>query len=131
MNPTTGTVMDDVMRRIRNVTHELHEVEEELEKAAEHATTSRHARILDEQDSIALLGAFKVAVDNMRRFLWAYIEAVSVNDQNMSEALQTARLMRVTELLRVLRDTDEAAGAASARGITEIVDSVMGAASRR
>lgn len=131
MNPTTGTVMDDVMRRIRNVTQELHEVEQELEKAAEHATTSRHAAILDEQDSIALLGAFKVAVDNMRRFLWAYIEAVSVNDENMTEALQTARLMRVTELLRVLRDGDSPVGMTSARGITEIVDSVMGAPARR
>ncbi len=130
MNPTTGTAMDGVMRRIRQVTAELHEVEQELEEAAEHATTTTHAQILDEQDSIALLGAFKVAVDNMRRFLWAYIEAVSVNDQNMTEALQTARLMRVTELLRVLRDGDAPSGMASARGITEIVDSVMGTAGR-
>jgi hypothetical protein len=131
MNPTTGTVMDDVMRRIRTVTSELHEIEHELEGAAQHATTSSHARILDEQDSIALLGAFKVAVDNMRRFLWAYIEAVSVNDENMNEALQTARLMRVTELLRVLREVDTPSGTGSARGITEIVDSVMGTTSRR
>jgi hypothetical protein len=122
--------MDDVMRRIRTVTGELHEIEQELEEAAHHATTSSHAKILDEQDSIALLGAFKVAVDNMRRFLWAYIEAVSVNDDNMNEALQTARLMRVTELLRVLRDGDTPAGTGSARGITEIVDSVMGSSGR-
>ena len=131
MNPTTGTVMDDVMRRIRNVTGELHEIEKELEVAAQHATTSPHAQILDEQDSIAMLGAFKVAVDNMRRFLWAYIETVSVNDQNMTEALQTARLMRVTELLRVLRDADDTAGPAATRGITEIVDSVMAGGTRR
>lgn len=130
MNPTSGTVMDDVMRRIRTVTGELHEIEQELEVAAQHATTSKHAAILDEQDSIALLGAFKVAVDNMRRFLWAYIEAVSVNDENMTEALQTARLMRVTELLRVLRDVDTPAGPAATRGITEIVDSVMGTTGR-
>jgi hypothetical protein len=116
--------MDSALAHIRNLTGELHLVQRELEEAAKGGASSVHIGLLDEEETITLLADFKVTVDNMRRFLWAYLEAISVHDQSMTEALQTARLMRVTELLRVLHDTEGGAPNAT-RGISEMVDAVL------
>jgi len=116
--------MDPIMARIKRVTDELHSIETDLQRVARDANAAQHIGFIDETESVALLGAFKVAVDNMRRFLWAYIEATSGSNVSMNEALQTARLVRVTELLRVLHE-NEAPTTGGARGISDIVDSVL------
>ena len=116
--------MDSALAHIRNLTDELHVVQRELEEAAKVDPSNLHLGLLDEDETVALLADFKVTVDNMRRFLWAYLEAISIHDKSMTEALQTARLMRVTELLRVLNDT-EAGTPTTTRGIAELVDSVL------
>ena len=110
--------------RIQRVTDDIREIEQELEEAARAGCSSRHADIFDEQETVALLGGFKIALDNLRRFLWAYIDTVAINRDGMTEALQSARLRRVAELLRVLRES-ETNEAASDRGISAVVDSVM------
>ena len=116
--------MDSALAHIRNLTAELHLVQRELEEAARDGAGSVHIGLLDEEETTALLADFKVTVDNMRRFLWAYLEAISAHDRSMRDALQTARLMRVTELLRVLQDGESNAPAAT-RGISEMVDAVL------
>ena len=116
--------MDSALAHIRNLVGELHVVQQELEHAAKNGFENLHLGMLDEEETVALLADFKVTVDNMRRFLWAYLEAISVHDKSMTEALQTARLMRVTELLRVLHDT-EGGAPSSTRGIADMVDSVL------
>lgn len=116
--------MDPIMARIRRVTEELHAIERDLQRMPSDAKAAERIGLIDETESVALLGAFKVAVDNMRRFLWAYIEATSGSNASMNEALQTARLMRVTELLRVLHE-NEAPTTGGARGISDIVDAVL------
>jgi hypothetical protein len=116
--------MDPIMARIKRVTQELQSIENDLQRLPRDANAAARLGIIDETESVALLGAFKVAVDNMRRFLWAYIEATSGSNVSMNEALQTARLVRVTELLRVLHE-NEPPSVGGARGISDIVDSVL------
>lgn len=120
--------MDPLLARIKHVTDELHGIEMDLLRAARETGKAGQAHpILDEHETIVLISAFKVAVDNMRRFLWAYIEAASGgNGGDINYALQAARLNRVTELLRVLQDEPVTEGpGAEARGISDLVDSVM------
>jgi hypothetical protein len=116
--------MDPIMTRIKRVTEELHSIERDLQRLSKDTNAAQHIGIIDESESVALLGSFKVAVDNMRRFLWAYIEATSGSNLSMNEALQTARLVRVTELLRVLHE-NEGPTTGGARGISDIVDAVL------
>ncbi|HSE48674.1 MAG TPA: hypothetical protein VLA96_05650 [Terriglobales bacterium] len=116
--------MDPIMTRIKRVTEELHSIERDLQRLSQDTNAAQHIGIIDESESVALLGSFKVAVDNMRRFLWAYIEATSGSNVSMNEALQTARLVRVTELLRVLHE-NEGPTTGGARGISDIVDAVL------
>jgi hypothetical protein len=60
-------------------------------------------RFLDGSQSTRLVTGLKVAVDGMRRFLWAFIEAADrYRGAGMNYALQTARLKRATEMLQAL-----------------------------
>jgi hypothetical protein len=95
--------MDDVNRRIELVTAELRKLEHELMWTAVDDADSEKLRLLDGANSTRLVTEFKLAVDGMRRFLWAYIEAADrYRGAGMNYALQTARLQRATEMLHSL-----------------------------
>lgn len=111
-----------ILRRVQAVTDELSALESELLRA------SREPRmrdsLLDDQSGIRLVGRLKVSVDNMRRFLWNYIEACSeLTHKSFDYALQSARLDRVTELLQVLKD--DAHPGTGPRCILDVVDKVL------
>lgn len=97
--------MDDVNRRIELVTEELRKLEQELMWTAVDDADSEKLRLLDGANSTRLVTEFKIAVDGMRRFLWAYIEAADrYRGAGMNYALQTARLQRATEMLHSLHE---------------------------
>src|SRR6059058_5723497 len=76
--------------------------------------------------SLKLVSDLKVAVDNVRSFLWAYIEKVADGNRMMlGEALHSARLDRVSAMLRVLNETEHQAALGSPRSITDIVNAVI------
>jgi hypothetical protein len=97
--------MDDVNRRIELVTEELRKLEQDLMWTAVDDADSEKLRLLDGANSTRLVTEFKIAVDGMRRFLWAYIEAADrYRGAGMNYALQTARLQRATEMLHSLHE---------------------------
>jgi hypothetical protein len=98
--------MDDICTRIRRITTDLNALEEELEWQKIEATSQEEqAQLLEEILSVDLMSDFKAAVDRVRHFLWRYIEsAANNNGQDVDYALQSHRLRRVTEMLRMLRN---------------------------
>jgi hypothetical protein len=117
--------MDPVLDRIQRVTAELNALEQDLQKVGS-APGSGPMPFLDEQASIKLVSDLKVAVDNVRTFLWAYIEKVADGNRMMlGEALHSARLDRVSAMLRVLNETESHAAMGSPRSITDIVNAVI------
>jgi len=102
---SSGTVDKAVSERIRRVTEDLRVVQEELNRAA--ALDPQHPerfRMLDELVTLDLLADFRSAIDHMRMFLWAYVEAATKRSGGgMDATLQTARVQRATEMLRMLR----------------------------
>src|SRR5258706_14884535 len=65
--------MDPVLARIQRVTEELNELEQDLNKIGT-AGGKGPVPPLDEQARLKLVSDLQVAGDNIRRFLWAYIE---------------------------------------------------------
>jgi hypothetical protein len=95
--------MDSVTKKIERVTAELREIERDLMWTELDDPDMEKLRFLDEAHSTRLVTELKVAVDGMRRFLWAYIEAADrYRGAGMNYALQTARLQRATEMLHTL-----------------------------
>lgn len=55
--------------------------------------------------NIEILTSLKSAVDDMRLLLWNYIEAASqVDPQRVGEEMETQRVQRITQFLRLLRE---------------------------
>lgn len=117
--------MDPVLARIERVTAELNALEQDLNKIGASAGNGP-VPLLDEQASLKLVSDLKVAVDNVRTFLWAYIEKVADGNRMMlGQALHSARLNRVSAMLRVLNETEHQAGLGTPRSITDIVNAVI------
>ena len=97
--------MNEITERIARVTDELRIIQRQLDES-----TRRVAARQEMVDSLVagdLLNDLKSAVDNMRQFLWSYIEATAEGPEEMKTAIQGYRMQRVTEMLRVLRESDE------------------------
>jgi hypothetical protein len=117
--------MDPVLARIQRVTEELNALEQDLQKIGV-TDSPGPVPLLDEQTSLRLVSDLKVAVDNVRHFLWAYIEKVADGNRMMlGEALHSARLNRVSAMLRVLNETEHSASAGTPRSISDIVNAVI------
>lgn len=83
------------------MTEDMHAIQEELNRAA--ALDPQSSR-QDELVTLELLADFRSAVDHMRTFLWAYVEAAARRSgASLDATLQTARAQRATEMLRQLR----------------------------
>ncbi len=96
--------MDDINIRIRRITEDLKAVQAELHKITFFDATPEQMAIVDELLGAGLLGDFKNAVDQIRQYLWAYVEASAASGRDLTTAIQGLRLQRVTEMLRVLRE---------------------------
>lgn len=100
--------MGELTNRIRRVTEDLQAIQQELGEAARPGTAHvRREAVMNELVESNLVNDFKSAVDNMRYLLWSYIEASSGRSSDVAQALQSLRMQRVTDMLRVLQPTLE------------------------
>jgi predicted RecB family endonuclease len=122
----------DVTTRIRRVTDDLRILQEQLDLAAHQAQAQRD-KVLDELVDGDLMNDLKSAVDNVRHFLWAYIEATTQNPDDLKSAIQGYRMQRVTEMLRVLREHEspEMHNIPEARSFFEEINSIAHATVER
>jgi hypothetical protein len=98
--------MSDVTTLVRRVTKDLEMLQQRLDDAARKASAQRSA-VVDELVEGDMLHDLKNVVDNMRHFLWSYIEATTQNPADLKSAMQSYRMQRVTEMLRMLREEPE------------------------
>lgn len=92
--------LPEMMRRIRQ---DLTKVQQTLNWAA----VQRQENGLQAPAGVTFddIVAFKSSIDDMRHFLWAYMEGVSKGDY----VVKTFRMQRATEMLRSLRNEMEEA----------------------
>ena len=101
--------LSDITNRIRRVTEDLQALQVELDEATRKAETAQRHAVVDELVEGDLLDDLKNAVDNVRHFLWSYIEATTENPADLRSAMQGYRMQRVTEMLRLLKDEPQLA----------------------
>jgi hypothetical protein len=101
--------MSELTARIRRVTEDLQAIQDELSKAAEPgADPEARTVIMEEMLQAELIDRFKNSVDHMRVLLFSYIEAAASRGQyTVYDTLQSIRMRRVTEMLRVLQPAVE------------------------
>src|SRR3954470_9581540 len=108
--------MSELTSRIRRITEDLQAVQQQLSSAARpDAPSFERDAVMQEMINVELINEFKTSVDHMRHLLWSYIEASSSKGSlTVSDTLQTVRMQRVTEMLKILQPTvDGAKGSAS------------------
>src|SRR5437879_154906 len=118
--------MSELTTRIRRITEDLQAVQQQLSSAARpEASASELDAVMQEMVNIELISQFKTSVDHMRHLLWSYIEASSSKGRlNVSDTLQSVRMQRVTEMLRILQPTvDSTKGTSSpeAKSFFEVI----------
>jgi hypothetical protein len=97
--------MTDTAGRIRRITTDLRGLQQDFYRVVfeEGNEQDLHA-VIDELLDFELVTDLKSTVDYMRHVLWAYIEAAAKSDRSRLElAVETSRLNRATEMLKLLR----------------------------
>ena len=95
--------MDETLTRIRAATQQLNDVQTELYRRALAPNPEATHAFLDEPSSLDVLSGFKAAVDELRRFLWFYIDELAKRAGTDPDLMiQGYRIRRATEMLRVL-----------------------------
>jgi hypothetical protein len=96
--------MQDLSKRIKRLTAELRALGPQLEwETFRSSSPSDQNRILNNLLDAGLGEDLKRAVDLLRHFLWCYVEsAVADSDPRVDYALQSKRLGKITEILRLL-----------------------------
>src|SRR5437879_12070955 len=108
--------MSELTTRIRRITEDLRAFQEQLSSAARpDAPSSERDAVMQEMINLEMINEFKTSVDHMRHLLWSYIEASSSKGRlTVTDTLQSVRMQRVTEMLRILQPTvDSAKGTSS------------------
>jgi hypothetical protein len=96
--------MSDLAHTIKRVTKDLEYIQEELNHAARFdASAPARERVMEQMMDVDMIQNLKAAVDNMRQLLWSYIEASSKEGKDVGETLQSLRMQRVTDMLRILK----------------------------
>jgi hypothetical protein len=102
--------MNAPLKRIQRATEELNQLQAELgRRVMDFEKYTDQTTFLEEPGSLELLSALKATVDEMRRFLWFYIDRMAKQtgaDANL--AIQSYRIRRATEMLRTLTDQSSA-----------------------
>jgi hypothetical protein len=105
--------MKDLFRRSNSLTEELHALRLRLVWNSFQSSSPREQdRLLNTLLAPGLLEDIKNVVDQMVNFLWCYIESAAAETQPLANSraevdydVQSKRLMRVAEMLRLLRTT--------------------------
>ncbi|MCU1283951.1 MAG: hypothetical protein JWO13_301 [Acidobacteriales bacterium] len=125
--------MSELTTRIRRITEDLQAVQQQLSSAARpDAPSSERDAVMQEMINVELINEFKTSVDHMRHLLWSYIEASSSKGSlTVSDTLQSVRMQRVTEMLKILQPTvDGAKGSASpeAKSFFDVINTIANSA---
>jgi hypothetical protein len=125
--------MSELSTRIRRVTNDLKAIQEQLSSAARHdAPVEERDAAMDEMLNVELINEFKTSVDHMRHMLWSYIEASSSKGKlTVSSALQSVRMQRVTEMLKILQpsvDSTQDTTTPEARSFFEVIHTIANSA---
>ncbi|HLJ86574.1 MAG TPA: hypothetical protein VKZ53_07105 [Candidatus Angelobacter sp.] len=96
---------DQLELRIRRITEDLKAVQAGLSQLGNESCMEQEKhRLIETLLGPSMLIDLKAAVDNMRQFLWDYLEAAAqASGEHADYAFQAYRLQRVTQMLRCLR----------------------------
>ena len=94
--------MDKTFSRIQQTTEELYIVRDELNRRAARDGSGLPAALVDDESTDALI-AFKLAVDEIRQFLWHYLNEIVSRDSAAGYRLGEDQLRRAAQLLVALR----------------------------
>jgi hypothetical protein len=121
--------MSELSTLIRRVTEDLHSIQTELGEAAQsRADKAMRDQVMQQLVDANLVNEFKTAVDHMRVMLWSYIEAASAK-KDVAETLQSVRMQRVTEMLKVLDVEDvKTSKAPEAESFLDLINSIAATA---
>jgi hypothetical protein len=105
--------MKDLSQRLNRLTEELHALRVQLEWTTfQSFSPKQQDRFLNSLLTPGLVEDIKTVVDQLATFLWCYIELAAVDAEQLESprpevdyALQSKRLVRVAELLRLLRQS--------------------------
>jgi hypothetical protein len=123
--------MSELTTRIRRITEDLQAVQQQLSSAARpDAPSSERDAVMQEMINVEMINEFKTSVDHMRHLLWSYIEASSSKGSlTVSDTLQSVRMQRVTEMLKILQPTvDGAKTSPEARSFFEVINTIANSA---
>jgi hypothetical protein len=91
--------VDQTLTRIRLITEELYLVRDELNKRAASQPTELSSALFDSDASNELV-AFKAAVDELRQFLWHYLnEFLDKPEDAIGDRLREYQMRRAAQLL--------------------------------
>ncbi len=97
--------VNELVNHLKDLTNQLTSLHGDMYWLAMQAQDLSAAQSPAAQLNIELLAALKGAVDNMRLLLWNYIETASAIDpQKVEEGLETERMQRMTQYLKLLRE---------------------------
>ena len=96
---------DQITQRIQHITKEIKTLQESLDqiRTSERLEEEKH-RLVGECLSPEMIVDLKSSVDNLRLFLWDYLEASARHPSGLTSdyALQAYRMRRATEMLEML-----------------------------
>jgi hypothetical protein len=99
------TDINEVVNHIKSITSELTALHADLYWLAMQAQDASGQPAGAGELNVEVLTAFKGAVDNVRLLLWNYIEAaLQADPQKVQAGLETQRMQRMTQFLRLLRE---------------------------
>lgn len=118
--------MSQTPNQVARVTNELRALLVQLHWSAfQGFSPSDQSVILNDLLDASLIEDLRTTVDQLSHFLWCYVDAVAANsDPAPDYDLQSKRLMKITEMLRVLHSPARPAEdpAAFVRRLTQAVD---------
>lgn len=103
--PNQFTDVNELVNHLKSLTSELTALHADLYWLAMQIQDAAGKQGTASELNVEVLAAFKGAVDNVRLLLWNYIETASqVDPQKMEAGLETQRMQRMTQFLRLLRE---------------------------
>jgi 3-methyladenine DNA glycosylase Tag len=97
--------MRDLSHQIDRLTGELRSLRLQLEWSSfRHSSHKEQERILHTLLNAGLVEHLRTVIDQFSHFLWCYVESAAANSgPDVDLALQSKRLEKVTDMLRLLR----------------------------
>lgn len=101
----TDTDINELVNHLKAITEELTALHGDLYWLAMQAQDVSAEQPSAAALNVEMLAGLKGAVDNMRLLLWNYIETASqTNPQKVKEGMETQRVQRMTQFLKLLRE---------------------------